>query len=215
MFCSKCGTECRADQTACPKCGAPLTVPVTLVAPPKKKGIPEAVWIVVGILGGILMVGLLLLALSRARSAAQDIKCASNLKQLALCVAIYANDNGDMLPNGDRINWNEVVCSCEMSPKILDCPAGTERAGGNDYVFLGNGMDISRVDDPEKLPLFLCRAPHRNGVCPVAFFDGHVESVELPPNLSCEAIVRRLSPDAPEQVLENARAADADDGGAR
>ncbi len=43
---------------------------------------------------------MLLPALSKARAAAQNIKCTSNVKQMCLGAFIYANENDDYLPGG-------------------------------------------------------------------------------------------------------------------
>jgi prepilin-type N-terminal cleavage/methylation domain-containing protein/prepilin-type processing-associated H-X9-DG protein len=61
-----------------------------------------------------ILAGLLLPALAKARSSAQKIKCASNLKQLQLCWMLYAGDHDDVMPpnkylsnlnNSDRNSW--------------------------------------------------------------------------------------------------------------
>src|SRR5438093_2284073 len=44
-----------------------------------------------------ILAGMLLPALGKAKSSAQRIKCASNLKQLQLCWLLYADDNDDRL----------------------------------------------------------------------------------------------------------------------
>ena len=45
-----------------------------------------------------ILASMLLPALSKARAAAQSIKCTSNVKQMVLGAFIYANDNNDCLP---------------------------------------------------------------------------------------------------------------------
>ncbi len=45
-----------------------------------------------------ILASMLLPALSKARAAAQSIKCVSNLKQLGLAMFMYTADNGDYLP---------------------------------------------------------------------------------------------------------------------
>src|SRR5947209_1585025 len=53
--------------------------------------------VVIGIIA--LLIGILLPSLSKAREAANTIKCASNMRQIYLACQLYANDNhGYMLP---------------------------------------------------------------------------------------------------------------------
>ena len=47
-----------------------------------------------------ILASMLLPALSKARAAAQKIKCVSNMKQLGLVTAMYENDMNDCLPTG-------------------------------------------------------------------------------------------------------------------
>ena len=54
--------------------------------------------------------------------AALSIRCINHLKQLGLCVRVWANDNEDMLPPDILSMTNEM-----STPKILLCPADTRR----------------------------------------------------------------------------------------
>ena len=58
-----------------------------------------------------ILASMLLPALSKARAAAQKIKCVNNLKQIALTVTMYANDHGDYMPPATIAtpNWPGVV----------------------------------------------------------------------------------------------------------
>jgi len=60
--------------------------------------------VVLGIIA--LLISILLQALTKARKAANVVKCASNLKQLAMATMLYANDyKGAMPPNVDIGGW--------------------------------------------------------------------------------------------------------------
>jgi prepilin-type processing-associated H-X9-DG protein len=60
--------------------------------------------VVIGIIA--LLISILLPALTKARKAANIVKCASNLKQLALATMLYANDyKGNLPPNVDIGGW--------------------------------------------------------------------------------------------------------------
>ena len=50
-----------------------------------------------------ILAGLLLPALSKARSEAQSIACLNNLKQLQLCWHLYVHDNNDTLPPNNYV----------------------------------------------------------------------------------------------------------------
>src|ERR1039457_3606107 len=52
--------------------------------------------VVIGIIA--LLISILLPALARARAAANDIACASNIRQIAIGLRIYATENHDYLP---------------------------------------------------------------------------------------------------------------------
>ena len=66
------------------------------VQPRRRRGFTLiALLVVIAIIG--ILAGLLLPALSRAKTKAAGIRCTSNLKQLTLCWIMYADDNNDRL----------------------------------------------------------------------------------------------------------------------
>ncbi len=52
-----------------------------------------------------ILASMLLPALSKARAAAQSIKCTGNLKQIGLGLALYINDRDDRMPEGISLYW--------------------------------------------------------------------------------------------------------------
>ena len=102
-----------------------------------------------------ILASMLLPALSKARQAAQTIKCTSNHKQIGLGLTMYAQDNSDELPplHGQDTRWAENVdavwygvgraleyigvsgapTSFSTRPGILKCPSSqnTWSASGN------------------------------------------------------------------------------------
>lgn len=108
--------------------------------------------VVIGIIA--VLIGILLPALSRAKESAGTVKCASNLRQIAMAINLYASRNGGKLPPavvnpGDQIYpkgffWaNELVMDKYLTappakndgtPSIEDsvfrCPAGSEQLLG-------------------------------------------------------------------------------------
>ena len=100
--------------------------------------------VVIGIIA--VLIGILLPSLGRAREAAKTVKCASNLRQIAIGMLMYTNDNHGKLPPsvvnpGDTIypkGWcwaNELVAG-----KYVTAPTGADAAGNayllSDSVFL-------------------------------------------------------------------------------
>jgi len=107
--------------------------------------------VVIGIIA--VLISILLPTLSKARDAAKIVKCASNMRQIALGMIGYTNDNRGKLPPsvvnpGDKIypkGWcwaNELVAG-----RYVPAPTGTDSAGNalllSDSVFrCPNGLDI-------------------------------------------------------------------------
>ncbi len=77
-----------------------------------------------------ILAGMLLPALSRAKTKAQSIQCVNNEKQLGLATKLYLNDFRDLFPwtfsgtaNGlDQTNWYSYTFIYQQSKKLLLCP---------------------------------------------------------------------------------------------
>jgi type II secretory pathway pseudopilin PulG len=132
---------------------------------------------------------LLLPALAKAKSRAQTIQCANNLKQLGLAVRLYSGDNNDTLPAAT--NWCDAIMPEAGTPQIFKCPGdpAQSRCG---YAFNAALSGMSEADiPPDTVLIFECdsgwnanggkelmvTSPRHNAVYVVAFADGSVQQL--------------------------------------
>jgi len=133
---------------------------------------------------------LLIPALVKAKSKAQTVSCVNNLKQLALGVRLYANDNNDQYPPG--ATWCDAILPQVGSPKPFQCNLNPDQRGAYAFNQKLVGKKETEVDPntvmlfefdggwnaiggPELLP---SRSPHGKVVA-VAFADGSVRQVQV------------------------------------
>jgi prepilin-type processing-associated H-X9-DG protein len=117
--------------------------------------------IVIGVI--MLLAGLLFPVLSRARENGKRTACMSNLKQIALGIQQYAQDNNRRypLPGGDVANglenwlWSAAIISTIKNPDVFQCPSELSANSGTDYWINGNllGKSDARVRVPASVIL--------------------------------------------------------------
>ena len=96
--------------------------------------------VVIGIIA--LLISILLPALSKARSAANQVACLSNLRQMGMAILGYTNENGGRLPGQigppGASDWrgtphsvvvNYIKKTTNSRPSILICPSDTREMG--------------------------------------------------------------------------------------
>jgi prepilin-type processing-associated H-X9-DG protein len=125
--------------------------------------------------------------------------CLSNLKQLSLCAAMYAQDYDEKLPSAAA--WNEQTMPYTNSASIYRCPREKVQSvpsyGMNRYL---SSCKEAAIEDPAKIVLLLDSRPgvnvqvtryafvpdrHHNYVN-IAFSDFHVKTIAtaVVPNLA-------------------------------
>jgi len=130
-----------------------------------------------------LMSGMLLPAITRARSRAQQAASTSNMKQIGLAMHMYANDHDEHLPPRDQF-----VKSLEPyvgdNKRVFYHPRNKQPAlgqfpGNIDYTFSKTlPTKLADIQNPSKTPVaWEKRSYDRRGARCVLFADGHVESL--------------------------------------
>lgn len=101
-----------------------------------------------------ILAGMLLPALNKARAKGRNAACISNLKQIGICLLLYAQDNDDFYPTSDNLGpFSQLVSGSWMTNlKICDCPGDitrtpdlNERGSYKNYGFTQmNGKTVNR-----------------------------------------------------------------------
>ncbi len=105
--------------------------------------------------------GMMLPALGKAKAKAQRIKAVSNLKQIGLAARIFANDNGDRFPS----SFEEMKDELGTEKILLDPNSGRR------FVYVGAGKNES---DPNAI---IAYSPTDDKGRAVAFADGSVQQL--------------------------------------
>jgi len=101
-----------------------------------------------------ILASMLLPALSKARAAAQGIKCVNNLKQLELESQMYANEYDDAVPpgywpDGTAIFWTDRIGSsyADPVPNLFICPSA-----GNSWSYTAISQTSGHAGLPSTCP---------------------------------------------------------------
>lgn len=165
--------------------------------PAPKKGMSGGMiaLIVVGICAVLLipficLLSLLVPSLGRAREQANRVKCASNLRQLALACEMYANSSKGQFPDKvDRLLVGPMAQ--ELSGSVFICPSTKDTpstasdqqlvtdltSGGHDsYIYAGAGQRDSA--GRSTVLFYEPITNHQSQGANFAFADGHVEFIQ-------------------------------------
>lgn len=135
---------------------------------------------VIGTLWTFIMVALLVPAVISARTAAYDVVCLNNVKQLMVASLQYADAHDNTLPETlDQLKPYLGGGKSADTSKMLTCPAATD-TGRPSYEIVAPGRKLTAVNDPSKTVFLREIQPHPRGRRAVGYMDGHVEMVQGP-----------------------------------
>jgi type II secretory pathway pseudopilin PulG len=137
----------------------------------------------------VILAGMLLPALSRAKARAQRISAVNSLKQIGLAARTFALDNNDRLPNSFEEMINEL-----STDKVTYDPESGQR-----FVYLGAGHDLQKIQPDSVIAYSPTETGHYRAVL---FADGSVQQ------MSSERFAERsqrgwILPATGEQVAQN------------
>jgi len=131
-----------------------------------------------------MLASILLPSLNRARETANRVKCASNERQIAMAMTMYANAHNGKFPNtmGELIKTQDIgldafVCPSANTPVPTNLKNPDEMAdwidAHSDYVYLGRGKTSSAP--PDEIVLYEKPGDHGYDGINITYGDGHVE----------------------------------------
>ena len=146
---------------------------------------------------------------SKAREKARQAKCTSNLKQIALAVMIFTQENEQVLPNYATM-WS----SLGIPPAVLRCPSSPKTVSNNNYGYNYLLSDIVLGELTEETSTVLAADAidgitsnalttsvdynrRHNGGLLVAYVDGHVDYTKTAPSLIPPGFGSTLVTDTP------------------
>ena len=132
----------------------------------------------------VLLVAASFPAVGRARRQAMQVKCASNMRQIAMAVMMYAQDHRGMAPpNLDLVQnylgpgWGPVVCTCPDAANHGVPPAAVGRGTTYSYVYVPPAVPrLSQIPRAASTPMaYEPLANHAGRGINVVYWDGHAE----------------------------------------
>ncbi|KAA0213547.1 MAG: prepilin-type N-terminal cleavage/methylation domain-containing protein [Cyanobacteria bacterium CYA] len=107
-----------------------------------------------------LLIGILLPALAKARESGKSIKCASQMRQNVMGMAMYQQTFGFYpphqirLPDGSRYRWFRAMADYSESLTVIKCPSvedweiSRNHSYGYNYKYLGSFREQTQPDNP-------------------------------------------------------------------
>ncbi|MBE6362793.1 MAG: DUF1559 domain-containing protein [Lentisphaerae bacterium] len=134
------------------------------------------------------LTGILLPALNQAREKARMAVCVSNLKWIGTGLHLYAKDHKDLFPTPNGVaGLQKLIDGKYVDAKVFSCQSKPVSYKDNKlsaqcpYIYIGGIVgNAAKVQKPSQLPVVFEKPNHKQS-CPVAFADGHVETLTIKP----------------------------------
>jgi Tfp pilus assembly protein PilV len=93
----------------------------------------------------MIVMGLLLASVRRARAGAQSVHCLSNLRQISTGLRMFASDNANRFPDpkAEALSWETMICKYVPNNKVFLCLADEELGpvAGSSYDWRDTAVD--------------------------------------------------------------------------
>jgi prepilin-type processing-associated H-X9-DG protein len=130
-----------------------------------------------------MLISILLPSLNRARETANRVKCANNLKQIGLGLALYTNEHRGAYPP----DLGTLLATEDLTAAVFCCPSTNTQVPPNlapaeavqwanansDYIYLGGALKAA--PPPDTVIAYEKDADHGGDGMNLLFADGHVE----------------------------------------
>ncbi len=211
MKCNYCGNEVPDGSLTCPSCGGAIQQPQAASQQQAPQGAPpgqqtvvvvqqgpapvpksRTVYILLAFFLGTLGLGIVLIGpavKNQARERARTISCVSNLKQIGMGLALYADDFYSRYPVQDNARGLDALRSTGVLTyhAAYVCPSSTTTAGSGeepltdancDYIYLGG---LFYTDWTQDCPIVIERpGSHVGNSVNILYAGGYVNNITLP-----------------------------------
>jgi len=118
--------------------------------------------------------GILLPALGKARDSARQVKSSTQLRQIDLALANYANDNNGWFPPAGA-DWQSLIAV--PSPGVFVSPRDEHATAADSYIYIP-GFNLGKINNPGDAVIVYENPKYvTHGTISVGYADGHVVQI--------------------------------------
>ena len=140
--------------------------------------------------GSTIMMGMILPALQNVRENARRGACMNSLRQIAVALLCYADDNKNCYPQANGIaGLQQLIDNDYIAANIFACPgqsvkpvySGKKLTDACPYIYIGGIIkDLSKETQLGTIPVAFSKPGIHKDKANVAFADGHVQTIIVP-----------------------------------